>query len=262
VIRVLAIGDWAEGQVHITRTRSSRATVSQLEKIIAHEWTSASQRLGEKLFDGPMCRMESFSATPAALHLAISPTSYRIFLGTNLTHAHLGDELGNGVLANPVGMSCNLLTRDGFLLLGRRNASVAYYPQRVHPFAGCLEPTHATNVFDEARRELREELSLSPDELQDIRCVGMIEDFSLRQPELIFEVHARQTRAQIESGIDDAEHHACVAIANVANNLCDAVRDPAMTPVAVGALALWGRRAFGVQWFDDVAREFGFRFSR
>jgi hypothetical protein len=44
-----------------------------------------------------------------------------------------------------------LLTADGFLMMGRRNASVAYYPNRVHPFAGALDPGDA-DMFAAVRR--------------------------------------------------------------------------------------------------------------
>ena len=52
-----------------------------------------------------------------------------------------GDNHGSAdCLANPVGVSPALLSADNFLIMGRRNASVAYYPNRIHPFAGALEP--------------------------------------------------------------------------------------------------------------------------
>jgi hypothetical protein len=37
------------------------------------------------------------------------------------------------------------------------------------------------------------------------------------------------------------------------------IRDPRLTPVAVGTLALWGRVAFGADWFDEQRRRIGTR---
>ena len=114
--------------------------------------------------------------------------------------------------ANPIGLSVALVTRDGWLMLGRRNASVAYYPDRIHPFAGSLEPAEAANVFAGVMRELEEELGLAPSDVTDLNCIGLIEDAHIRQPELIFAARSRHSRAEVEATLDTGEHHACVAV--------------------------------------------------
>src|SRR5688500_85996 len=131
-----------------------------------------------------MCRLERCEASPEALRLWVSPTSYKPFLGTNLT----GVDVLASALANPLGLSAALVTSDGWLMLGRRNTSVAYYPNRTHPFAGSLEPGELTDVFKGVLRELDEELGLSEREVAEIRCLGLIEDAKLRQPEIVFSV--------------------------------------------------------------------------
>ena len=86
-----------------------------------------------------MCRLERWTVSPdgSRLRLSLSETSYKPFYGTNMSHPELADRFGADVMANPVGVSPALETADGYLLLGRRNSAVAYYPGRLHPFAGC-----------------------------------------------------------------------------------------------------------------------------
>src|SRR5262245_40887019 len=134
------IGAWREGHVHTSRIGSTRKIVPEIDAMIERAWAEATTRPGVHLFDGPMCRLESFSATPQDLQLVFSETSYKPFLGTNISNPQLFDRFGPSVMANPVGASPALITADGFQLMGRRNASVAYYPNRVHPFSGALEP--------------------------------------------------------------------------------------------------------------------------
>src|SRR3954454_4268895 len=100
MLRFHLTGDWREGAVHSPWTASRRRTRPDLERAIDPAWLAAKQRLGDRLFDGPMCRLESWDASPGALNLTLSPTSYRIFLGTNLARPH---ELEADLLANPVG---------------------------------------------------------------------------------------------------------------------------------------------------------------
>jgi 8-oxo-dGTP pyrophosphatase MutT (NUDIX family) len=251
-----AIGDWAPGAVHARWIASTRLVVPEVERQIETAWLTASSRPGVQLFDGPMCRLESWRATPDRLELVLSRTSYKPFLGTNLMHPELADRFGRQVLANPVGVSPAMVTADGFLIMGRRNASVAYYPNRVHPFAGALDERDGSDVFGAVRRELAEELAFDAADLALVRCTGIAEDESIRQPELIFRVTSSRTRSQIESQVDSKEHHASWAIRAMRDAVEEALaRQPAargqdaLTPVGVAALLLWGRIEFGDEWF-------------
>jgi 8-oxo-dGTP pyrophosphatase MutT (NUDIX family) len=247
-----AAGDWTREQVHLAQAQPMRRIVPEVEDLIEQAWQQATSQPGVNLFDGPMCRLESWSAAPERLSLALSETSYKAFLGTNLHHPELADRYGREILANPFGVSPALQTADGWLMMGRRNGSVAYYPNRIHPFAGAVEPRDALNVFDAVMRELKEELGFTSDDVADVRCTGIAEDRSIRQPELIFRVLSTRTKAEIEAGVDRTEHHASWSIPATAEALDEALKDTSpMTPVGVAALLLWGRGSFGVEWFEE-----------
>jgi 8-oxo-dGTP pyrophosphatase MutT (NUDIX family) len=248
-------GDWGPGAVLARRATNTRPLVRTVEERIDEAWSRAMARPGVRLFDGPMCRLESTSASPQCLRLNLSSTTYKTFLGTNLSHPELADRYGTAVLANPVGVSPALETADGFLLLGRRNASVAYYPGRVHPFAGALEPKDAGDVFAAVRRELREELSLAEADVIDIRCAGLVEDRTLRQPELIFLARCRLTRETVEAKLDPVEHRGTWSVPAARDAIQAALSEPELTPVAVASLVLWGRARFGTEWFEAFAQE-------
>ncbi len=234
-------GDWPPGHVKVEWTASTRRIVPEVEQHINRAWAEASARLGNKLFDGPMCRLERWHASPRELRLVFSHTSYRPFLGVDLMNPQLTDDYGLEILARPVGVSSALQTSDGWLLLGRRNDAVACHPNRVHPFAGALESRDVLDAFDEVRRELREEIALGAEDIEAITCLGMIEDTALRQPELVFHVRAARTRSQIESTLDRQEHHATYPVRATKSDVALALRDPILTPVAQGALTLWSQ---------------------
>jgi hypothetical protein len=238
-----AAGYWQPHQVEVAWTHSSRRIVPEVERAIDEAWNAAAARLGDKLFDGPTCRLEQWSATPQCLQLTLARTTYRSFVGTNLYNIHLAQTHGPEILANPVGLSTALQTRDGFLLLGRRNDSVAYYPNRVHPFAGALEPRDPLDVFEEIRRELREELHIAPANIESIRCVGLAEDRGLRQPELTFIATCTRTRSELEEQLDRTEHLAVYAVNADRDHVTQAMEDPLLTPIAVASLALWLERS-------------------
>jgi 8-oxo-dGTP pyrophosphatase MutT (NUDIX family) len=226
---------------HQVRCQWSPSTFSpnpHITRLIDEEWQKALATPGIHLFDGPMCRLESFSAHQDTLSLAFSRTSYKSFLGTNMRHPELADQFGPSALANPTGLSCALVSSEGTLLLGRRNHRVAYYPGRIHPFAGSLEPRDDLDIFAGAQRELTEELGLQPSDIQAIQLIALIEDQSLRQPELIFLVHSLRTQTQIEQHLAPEEHRAIIPIPtpSAADTLL-AQQD--LTPVGRAAVMLW-----------------------
>src|SRR5437764_5512992 len=215
MLTFLRTGDWGPGDVDVAWTQSTRRILAEVEALVERAWTEACNRPGAHLFDGPMCRLEKWETSDDGLRLrlVLSEVSYKPFFGTNMTHPELEDRFGPAVMANPVGVSPALETSDGFLLLGRRNGSVAYYPNRLHPFAGALEPRDGGDIFAAVRRELREELSLDDGDVPDVRLSGLVREAALRQTELIFRARCRLSRAQVAARLDEEEHHGIVAIA-------------------------------------------------
>lgn len=254
IVRFHAIGRWRSYEVHVRWAPERRPRYPEIEKAIEEAWNGATaERQAKVLFDGPMCRLESF-AVGLLLELELSATSYRIFWGTNLNNPHLAKQFGTDAMANPVGLSCALQSADGLLLLGKRNAQMAYYPLRIHPFAGSLEPAEKIDPFEEIRRELAEELKLAAEEIDPLSCAALIEDVSIGQPEMIFTAICTRSAEEIARGLDPTEHESLVAIQPVKSEVESALNDPVMTPIAVGTILLWGREQFGEGWFDAARR--------
>lgn len=240
--------------MHCRWTSSTFAPTPDVQALIEQAWSEASRRPGVHLFDGPMCRLESFTAGEDRLELGFSRTSYKAFMGTNLRHAELADQYGWGILANPVGVSCALLSADNQLVMGQRNQRVAYYPGRIHPFAGALEPQEPLDVFAEVRRELAEELGLAGADLLELRCLGLVEDLALRQPELICLVRSGQSVDQIARQVDRGEHRSSWSVAAEEAALEAGLGEAKLlTPVGVGALLLAGRALLSVASFRRLA---------
>jgi 8-oxo-dGTP pyrophosphatase MutT (NUDIX family) len=227
-VRWLVDQSFDESHVRVRWQPSGRRIVGEVERGIESAWQRVCARPGVHLFDGAVCRLESFEVDDNVLSIGVSATSYRIVVGTNFEHPELLDTHGRDVMANPVGVSAGVISRDGLLILGRRNANVAYYPSRVHPFAGSLEVRESMNLFDDVRRELREEIGFEPADIESILCCGLVEDQLLRHPEAVFLVRSSQTAAEILRRIDPEEHREGVAI-DLAK---DEPPEDALTPVA------------------------------
>ena len=253
MLRLLIVHEFHRHQVFARLLTSSRRIVREVERQIDASWQRTLARPGVNLFDGPVCRFESARIDGNHLHVDLSQTSYRILVGTNFANPQLADEFGVDVMANSMGVSTGLLTADGYWMMGRRNASVAYYPGRVHPFAGSIELTEHIDLFENAERELREELHLPPDTIIGTTWAGLVEDTLLRHPESIFFARTSRTRREVASGLDAAEHDGVWSVPNEPDAVAAAMGSDELTPVARAVLLLGGRHAFGETWFSPLA---------
>lgn len=250
------IAELPEGAIRTRWVASTRKIIPQVEEAIDKTWHEKLRTPGIKLWDGAMCRMESWTLGEGLLELEISPTSYRVLFGLNMHNPQLLDQFGREIGADCIGISSAVESSDGYLIFGRRNSSVAYYPNRIHPFAGTLEPQEADDPSQAVRRELLEELHFTDADIAEIRFIGIAEDNSLRQPELIFRVRSKLSRERIEKQVQEEEHHDSWALGGDESLSPEQVRRT-FTPVAVATHLLWQRLRFGQSCFDAACERLG-----
>ncbi len=227
----LARGCWRADALSVRVVASTFAPEPELVRLIDAAWTAACARPGVDLFDGPVCRLERLTADAQHLHLDVSISSYKQFLGTNGSHPEWADTHGGASLANAVGTSAALVSGDGWLVFGQRSAAVALYPGWAHPFGGILEPTDEIDLLTDLQRELSEEIGLAPAEIDDLACIGLAQDPRLRQPELLYVARTSLPLAELERRLDPNEHTKCWSLRADAPAIRAALADGHLTPV-------------------------------
>lgn len=264
-------GCFPPARLRVHHDPTPRPTTPELDRLISEEWDQRldlARRHDRMLFNGDLFRYVHHavigeSADPV-FELTVGPTCYRDFVGTNLFNNHRLAEFGWERFANPIGTTATLITRDGRICYGRRSTKVAYHAEHVHTFGGGLEAGDRAadgtiDPFGSLRRELAEELGLAAADLTDLRCMGLIRDREIHQPELLFEAEVRHTVAELEESWAAApsrnEHDGLVSLPNEPEAIipfihaCDKI-----APVAIGALFLHGRRRWGDHWFQASAK--------
>jgi hypothetical protein len=242
-----------------------RRTSGEVERTIERAWQRASRRAqadGRMFFNGPLCRLIQCDANDRSLTLTIGEVSFKEFVGTNLTHPHLRYVHGPEVLADPLGVSAAVVSRDGFLLLGRRSDRVFAHTGLLHPVGGMVAPGGRAGAVPHPFRslvdELTEELGLARDAVVQGLCLGVVRDKAILQPELIFDVHLAADvdaiRRAAATAPDGDEHEEFVPVRDNDGAIVGFLEShyQQLTPVALAALLLHGQRKWGAGWFATV----------
>ncbi|MEP0841874.1 MAG: hypothetical protein HRF43_04100 [Phycisphaerae bacterium] len=263
-----AFGPFAPGHLVIRWIDEPRRRDKTLDELVRNTWeteTERARRTGRMLFNGQLARYLGHRVDGRTLSLEVGPTDYANFLATNLLNARRGRELGWDLFSNPVGTSCTPITADGWLLFGRRGPAVAFHAGCCHTIGGGLEAAEKDadgriDAFASILRELREELGVASSEVAGMECLGLIRDPAILQPELIFDLDLKLTRAEVlerfEPAAEGQEHTDLPACRNEPEAVLPFLRaNRPITAVATAALCLHGRRKFGEAWYERTLRD-------
>lgn len=262
---VQVIGRFGAADVSAAWSDVTRSTDATIESAIDAAWRDkerAAAARNQDLYNGQLGRLiEATVMDGGKLALTLGATDYRDFVGTNLYNGHLHATFGDAFFSNPLGTSATVISRDGYLVYGRRSDRVMYHGGCLHTFGGTLEPADRDDarrydVFAAIRRELREELGVADEEIGELVCTGLVRDRQINQPELLFDAHVRVGRRELLSRFDAATDEEHVGF-EMCHDEPEAIvpfieRSAPMVPVAVAGMLLHGRYCFGVDWFESA----------
>jgi 8-oxo-dGTP pyrophosphatase MutT (NUDIX family) len=260
--RILVAESYAEMCVETAWSDRRLALPGAVESLISGAWAAAEIEAagrGRRIFPGAMARLNGWSATDRSLKLELGPTDYRVFVGTNLRHPELAASFGRNAMACPLGISVAVRTADERIVLQRRSETVYEYPGFFHVCGGNVEPvdvagTDAPGVFASARRELDEELGIGLEAIEEIACLGLVENSRTLKPELLTEARVCLSAADFDS-TTHSEYSNLVLLD--ADALATFLRSNGhrTAPGGLACLLALGKRDFGADWQAIVLAE-------
>jgi len=254
-------GTYLPEDVTVQWSDSPRPTNREVEDLIERAWaerTGGGTKQSPRLFNGRLCRLIDCKPRKRKLTLTLGAVSFKEFLGTNVAAPHIRYVHGPEVLADALGVSAAITTRDGFLVLGRRSDRVAHYPGKIHPIGGVVERTEdgpPGDLFQALCKEIHEETHLPPERIGPIVGLGLVRDKQTVQPEFIFDVQVdaglQTLRRSWADAADAGEHSEILSVRNSSSAVVSFIEqyDSELTPLAVAALMLHGQRQWGSGWF-------------
>jgi hypothetical protein len=213
--------------------------------------------VGERcLYNGKLFSLLQYQVRSGALNLLLGETDYKELLGTNLSLTQGADRIGGTVLSDGVAVCSILLTRDGFLVFGRRSRKVQNDRGRLHVCAGHPDPEKLLSIeeilqnqnpfFRAMKKEIMEEFHITEGKISQMTCLGLVRNRENKKPEVIFRTALKVTASQVQrlhaSAKDSYEHDEIVTIPSEPAPLIDMLRNRGgeFTIPALAALTLYG----------------------
>jgi hypothetical protein len=169
----------------------------EIAEMIEKSWESRPQ--DEKYFyDGTVYSMIEYSFINPILKCKVQKTSFKAFYGSNIKN---NEKIVNkSILANAIAACVVIYSNDGYILVGKRSQKVAEDNEYWHVIGGTMEGVEfkdervPENPYDLIKKEILEEVSITPNDIEDLHCIGFGLSKHNHKYEFLFECKTNLTR--------------------------------------------------------------------
>lgn len=151
-------------------------------------------------FDGQLLRMAEHRIEDNRLTITAQSTCFSAYVATR--HAGFAEEHPQAERADPLGLTVVLVTADQQVIVTRRSLTAEQNPGALYLIGGYAEPAKGEEIdlFDEAARELAEEVAVTDIARSSAFAIGLAYDPVYCHPELFLMASSRSTAAEILGG--------------------------------------------------------------
>nr|WP_184396615.1 NUDIX hydrolase [Rhizobium sp. BK650] len=155
-------------------------------------------------FDGRLLRMAAYGIEDGRLTITAESTCFSAYVATR--HPDFAAAHPQAERADPLGLTVVLITADQQVITTKRSLAAEQNPGALYFVGGYAEPATGEEIdlFDEAARELAEEIAVTDIERSRSYAIGLAYDPVFCHPELLLLMASRSTAADILDGA----HHA------------------------------------------------------
>lgn len=156
-------------------------------------------------FDGELLRLASHKLMDNRLSISASRTSLSAYVVTRSAEfAQIND---NAERANPLGLTVIVRTADDQIIVTVRSLTAEQNPGALYLVGGYAEPTEEdgpVDLFNEAKREVEEEIAVTDIDRSASFGIGLAYDPEFCHPEMTLFMPSRSTAASILAAAESA----------------------------------------------------------
>ncbi|TBC66958.1 NUDIX hydrolase [Rhizobium ruizarguesonis] len=185
------------------------------------------------VFDGALLRMVSHRLGDRRLHISASRTSFSAYVMTR--PPDFLQKYGDVERANPLGLTAIVRTADDQIIVTVRSLTADQNPGALYLIGGYAEPAERDgpiDLFDEAKREVEEEIAVTDIDRSRSLAIGLAYDPMYCHPEMFLLMPSKSAAASIIANAGNApdRNEASELLACPTNQFLDDAGPLASTP--------------------------------
>jgi len=260
---VLVLGNFSPENIAICDTKAPLSLPAQLGEVIEKNWENKSnvaQQRGVTLKNNPKVSLLDCKATGKNLALELGRTDYKTFIGT-VDDPKVQTDYPK-FIPRLLSVASVLESSDGYFIINRRKG-VSRYPDWFGAFGGDSEITDIDkngiiNPSVTTIRELSEETKIPTENIEIVKCLGLMHVVSTGVKVLMFHSKTNLIREDIEQRQrkESLQEGPSVFIPIEKESVSKMILRPSKIFVSDGlaTLSLLGNECFGEMWFQYILR--------
>lgn len=236
--RILVKGKFTPAGLRLHVQGKRKSYPSELRKSIERAWNLAkeeAEKNGLSLYNENLFSLMNYQVRAGTLNLLLGETDYKELLGTNFSLPQEKKSCDEKLLSDGVAVCSTIITKDGFLIVGRRSRQVFRGSGKLHVCAGHPVPDRVLTIqgmlngenffFSEMKREVMEEFHIPANKITRMVCLGVVRSDLSRKPEVLFQTSVKVPKDKIlalyDAAKDKGEHQEILFVESAQAPLID-----------------------------------------
>lgn len=180
-------GIFPKGSVKIRLVDGKSSFSREITDYINKDWQD---RLKENpyMFNGELVNFQNVTQLGGQLIIEGGVTDFKTHMASS--GKKFKDRFRKEFVRSGAGMSAIVVTRDNYVLLAQRGKKTSKPGTMINAPAGFIDLSNKNNndeidIFDEFKRELKEETLINPEEIKESYCAGLVRGNYTSVPDLV-----------------------------------------------------------------------------
>lgn len=221
--KILFSAIYNKEQIRISYKDTSISRDQDAINYIKKQWNETIKKK-PSMFAGNLAGIEKNNSNSEHIKLNARHTTYDDFYITRTKEfqKRYPKELHPNVLS----VGCVLVTNDNYMILGIRNNNLALSPGKITVVSGMVDKNdiidhNHVDLFKCIRREIYEEIGIKSNEISDLSCMGLVDNFGQQNTYIPFFGRVNLSTKMINERQKDGEFTGTLEIKNSEKDLME-----------------------------------------
>ena len=214
--KILFSTKYDEGQIKISYNNTSISRDQNAINYIKKQWNETIKKK-PSMFAGDLVCVKENNSNSEYVKLDTMHTTYDDFYITRTKEFQ--KKYPKEPCPNVLSVGCIIVTNDNYVILGIRSNSLALSPGKITVISGMVDNNDIVDLkhvdlFGCIKREIKEELGIKSNEIGDLLCLGLVDNFGQQNTYVPFFCRVNLSVKRINERENDGEFTEILEIEN------------------------------------------------